>query len=118
MKITIETIPHTSQRYPTVGDYTLSPEGTIEIKVSVCADWRYEALVAVHELVEALLCIERGIPFDAIDRWDMGVRDADPGANPAAPYHLEHQAAETIERILANELGVSWAIYENYLESL
>jgi hypothetical protein len=118
MNVTIKTIPHESQRYPTVGDYLLSPEGSIEIRVSNMGDWRFEALVAVHELVEALLCLERGIDFSAIDRWDMGTRDPDPGANPAAPYHLEHQTAETFERILANELGVSWAIYERYLEGL
>lgn len=71
MKITIETIPYDQQRYPTVGDWTFDKEGNLLIRVSGMGDWRKEALVAVHELVEVLICKQRGITQEQVDKFDM-----------------------------------------------
>jgi hypothetical protein len=35
----------------------------------------------------------------------------EPGDDPAAPYHFEHQAAETAEHALAQALRVNWRSY-------
>ena len=56
MKITIETIPHNTHRYPTIGDWQFLPakegELNLSIKVSDMGDWKLESLIALHELVE------------------------------------------------------------------
>lgn len=131
MKIIIETIPHGEQRYPTVGDWIVSPDGgaiidaTVRIAVSRMGDWRYEALVAVHEVVEAILCLDRGITQDAVDEFDTQFEmarepgdDSEPGDSPAAPYQREHGFATSVERLLAAELRVDWAAYEQTVNAL
>ncbi len=59
-----------------------------------------------------LLCMERGISFKAIDRFDMQFKgEGEPGDDPRAPYYRQHQVASGIERLLAAELGVDWVTY-------
>ena len=71
MKINIETIPHGDQRYPTVGDYWDDENGVMQVRVSDMKDWRYEALVVIHELVEMFLTKHRGIPEHEISEFDI-----------------------------------------------
>ena len=125
MKIIIETIPNREQRYHTSGDWYVDPDGTIQIRVSELSDWRREALIAVHELWEGLICKHRGITQDAVDAFDMEFeanRDAEdesePGDQPDAPYRREHCSVSGVERILASELDVQWKDYEEEILSL
>ena len=139
MKITIETIAHSEQRYPTVGDWFFTedwhrPTGTemgpkslwqpmehLHIRVSSTGDWRHEALVAVHELVEVLLCKHAGVSQEVVDRFNIdfekaraeGLREkgVELGDAPEAPYRTQHCVATGIERILAANLGVNWTDY-------
>ena len=142
MNIQIVTIEHRHQRYNTCGDWQFIKSGDdphdhkrLEIKVSHLGDWRMEALVAIHELVEALLCKDRGISEEAVTAFDVeyekyrerNIREAEsvgdgaavrvietqePGDHPAAPYHSEHIFANAIERRVAEELGVNLGEYE------
>lgn len=158
MKILITTIPHDTQRYPTAGDWfsdyqhscpvcstcVCSPsrdeevcpkcsqpmnyEERIHIHVSQLPDWRLAALVAVHELIEVLLCKQAGITVDQVDAFDIEFEKAraagtipnycEPGDDPAAPYQKQHAIATGVERIVAAELGVKWQEYEKALEAL
>ena len=125
MKITIETIPNDQQRYPTVGDWFFDLKGDLVIKVSQMGDWRYEALVAVHELVEVLLCKHQGVSQEAVDKFDMSFEKNrgdqcldEPGDHPEAPYVKQHCIATAVERLLAAELGVMWKEYDNTIQSL
>lgn len=126
MKIEIQTVPHGEQRYPTVGDYWADAGGTEQIRVSEMHDWRYVILVAVHELIEMMLTRHRGISEDAIGSFDMdferrreqGLVTGEPGDHPAAPYRREHFFATNVERLLAAEIGVDWAVYERYVDTL
>src|SRR5690242_9026174 len=115
MKIVIETIPHEQQRYPTCGDYWLDPDGTLQIRVSKLPSPDQEHLIAVHELVEAILVGAAGIPFSAVDRFDKlfeAEREsgkhgtAEPGDDPRAPYRNAHCVATGIERLVAGCLRV------------
>lgn len=130
MKIVIETIPHQAQRYPTVGDWyyktesELTPQGGItqevlHIKVSELGDWRYNALVAVHELLEVLACQQDNVTQEEVDKFDMNFEanrkpddDREPGDCPDAPYQKQHCLATAGERMLAVALGVKWGEYE------
>jgi hypothetical protein len=123
-KILIEFIPHNSQRYETVGDWYYK-KGILHIKVSMMSDWRYEVLVAIHELAEVLLCRHRGITAAAVDQFDKDFEAKrqpgnvdEPGDDAKAPYRKEHFFATNIERLLAAELGVDWATYDKEVVNL
>lgn len=113
MKIEIESIPQSKQRYATLGDYWRAADGALYIKVQEFADWRYEFLIALHELVEEALTHQRGIQEPDIMAFDTAHLDSDdPGMLPDAPYHKEHVYATGVEMAMAAMLGVDWAEYE------
>jgi hypothetical protein len=121
MKISILTQPHTLQRYNTVGDwFTDRNTGQVRILVSELGSWRYELLVAVHELIEAFLCMHDEVAEESVTQFDklFVVRDSEPGDSPNAPYQKQHCLATGIERILAACLGVKWIYYEDAIEKL
>lgn len=116
---TIRTVKHEDQRYDTAGYWMLMPSGEVLVRVSRMKDWRYEALVGVHELVEALLCRYNGITTKQADEFDMTFKgEGEPGDDPACPYRKEHFFATSIERLLAAELGVDWAEYDKAVAAL
>lgn len=119
--IRIKTIPHNLERYPTVGDY-FEKYGIIHIKVSDLKDWRYEFLIALHELIEAMLCKKRNISWDSVTEFDLQFEkeglDGEPGDDPRAPYRKEHFFATNIEALTADQLGVDWAAYEEACNKL
>lgn len=124
MKIIIETIPHEQQAYPTVGDWRYDPDGTLRIKVSEMSDWRHEACVAVHELVEVLMCKQAGVTVEMVDKFDKDFEAhrhpdsvEEPGDSMDAPYRLQHGIASGIERVLGAELGVDWNKYADEVEA-
>lgn len=122
MRIVIETIPHSAQRYPTVGDYWRDEEGTFQVRVSKMGVPDFEFLVALHELVEMWLCHSGHVPFDAIDEFDKGWESTEgylePGDDPEAPYWYEHQMACAFERFAAALLYVNWRAYEQTVDDL
>lgn len=154
MKIVIETIPHEKQRYPTVGDWVcekewpagemptggkvISQQEVLRIKVSDLGDWRKEALIAVHELIEVLICKHDGVSQEAVDKFDFEFEEKrkvglecspddaetarletlEPGDDNDAPYRRQHCIATGIERLLAAELDVSWKEYEDAIYQL
>ena len=121
MKITIETIPHGEQRIPgQVGDWTMDNREVI-IRVSTLGNWRYEAAVAVHEMIEVLLCINSGVREEDVDAFDMLFADVgtgEPGDAPTAPYQQMHCFATAVERMLIAAFGVPWADYDAAVEAL
>jgi len=124
LNVEIRTIDHGAQRYPTVGDWYYDGEKLV-ILVSDLGDWKKEALVAVHELIEVLLCGARGITQEQVDQFDQkfeASRQAgnvdEPGDDPKAPYRKEHFFATNIERLLCTEFGLVWADYNQQIEDL
>lgn len=136
--ILIESIEHKDQRYETVGDWYDKEIGimgnssvpTTIIRVSKMSDINYEILVAIHELVEKVLCDKSGITQQQVDEFDIQYNydykssdidkdmDLEPGNDPRAPYHRQHKIADIIERLMAIELGVDWEKYNNEVNSL
>ena len=117
MKITIEFIPHLEQRYNTCGDWSFDADGNLNIKVSNMATTNGPLLVAIHELIEALLCDHAGITPKQVDEFDIGYKDLDveAGDDPLAPYSMQHCIATGVERLMAPLLGVEWKPYEDEL---
>lgn len=124
MNIKIEIIPHEQHRYTTVGDWFFDAAGDLTIRVSKLSDWRREVLVAIHELVEVVLCKHDGVTQEQVDKFDMedfsyeDHPDEEPGDSLDAPYMRQHCIATGIERILAAELFVPWKNYEDELNAL
>jgi hypothetical protein len=110
----VRTVPHATQRYDTVGDYQERDRGRlIAFTISTMPDWRSEAAVAVHEIVEFILVTRARIKLEVIDDWDMDHPDAEePGDVPDCPYGLQHRFAENIERLVVAQLGLTWAQHE------
>ena len=118
MKITIESIPHKRQRYDTVGDW-LWFEHDLYVYVSEELPRQEQYLIAVHELVEALLCQANGVTQEDVDKFDVEYQgDGESGASFKAPYRNEHSAAEGIERLFAALLHVDWPSYSMRVDSL
>ena len=125
MTISIKTIPHRHQRYETIGDWFTDRNGNLQIRVSAMSDWRYEFLVALHELVEWALCRQDGVSQHQVDVFDRRFEKErlpgnydEPGDAPKAPYQTQHCIATGVERIAAACLGVCWSKYEAELNSL
>lgn len=128
MNINFRTIPHKEQRYDTAGDWWYDEHGTLQVRVSQMSDWRYEALVLVHELVEVFICKQDGITQQQVDEFDMEFENrrsksitndfSEPGDHRFAPYQKQHCFATGVERILAACLGCKWSDYETEINSL
>jgi hypothetical protein len=130
-KIEIEFIPHAEQRYDTCGDWTgewgpKADQKTLRIRVSRLGSPREMFLIAIHELVEALLCEAAGVTEDEVDEWDRGYPERpdyadsplEPGDHRVAPYNRQHRIATGIEVLLAAEMDVDWTEYERHLNAL
>jgi hypothetical protein len=88
------------------GDYWTDPDGSLQIRVSQYADPRDARDVAIHELLEAWRCAERGVSFTEIDQFDLDHTDhPDPGLLTAAPYHREHIQSMGVEYLIAQQDG-------------
>lgn len=128
-KITIEFIEHKDQRYPTVGDWIINPDGSVTVFVSKMSDWHYELAIAIHEVVELFDCIQRGISQETVDQFDMafetlrtqhpGIIDhVEPGSMPTAPYHASHELASLVEKQYVLGNGINWDVYEEVINHL
>ena len=113
MRIVIKSIPHKKQRYETIGDWIVKNGELKEIRVSKAKDDNIEFLIAVHEFIEAWLCLKRGITQKEVDNFDIQFEFSrkkgdisEPGDSPKAPYHKEHQFASAIESAIAKQLGL------------
>ena len=125
MRITIETIHHSEQRYPTAGDWLFDPQGNLIIRVSDLGDWRYNALVGLHELVEVLKCKHDGVSQQEVDAFDKAYEknrpqgdQSEPGDCPLSPYKQQHSLATGLERIMAAALDVDWKTYDEAIMAL
>jgi hypothetical protein len=125
MQIDLEVIPHANQRYETPGDwyYDIAPSiPLLHVRASAMSDHRYEFLILLHEIVEAMLCSTTGVTQREVDEFDTGftgtAEGSEPGDDPEAPYHREHVIASVVERLAAELLSVDWNVYLASLDTL
>ena len=121
MRIIIETIPHSQQKYETAADYERLQNGDLHIVVSDTGDELYNSLIGLHELVEVMAMERRGIPLIASTEFDIPYEKArkegrhsetdEPGDDKDCPYRKEHRLASIVEEIVAHDLGVDWQDY-------
>lgn len=122
MNIVIKVIPESEQRPEVNGaDWFYDGNGDLQVRVSPMSDWRKEALLGIHEAVEAVLCKHNGVSQASVDAFDLEYDkthtfDVDAGDESAAPYVREHCLATAVERILCAELQVNWKDYDDELK--
>lgn len=133
MKIIIESIPHSQQRYPTCGDWYYDDDGTLRIKVSEEMGEDSGFLVALHELIECKTAMKRGITVQQVDDFDIAYEKAhrkggtldgerldesEPGDDPACPVFVEHGVATGIESVCCALMGIPWSVHNANVEAL
>lgn len=123
MNIIVETVPHSSQRYSTCGDWQFTGPNDVLVSVSDMKNWKYELLVAFHEIIEVYLCRDRKISQKEVDEFDKDFEerrmdDSEPGNSEYAPYHKEHVFATKLEKMFAKELKVDWKKYDKTVNEL
>jgi hypothetical protein len=117
--IEVKEIEHSSQRYDTYGDWQFDADGRLNIKVSKTRNEWDSYLLAIHEIIEAVLCRYAGITEEEVDKWDLDhPYSDDPGAISGCPYASQHSIAFAVEKMLADKIKRNWREYEKELESL
>jgi hypothetical protein len=116
----IKTIPHDEQKYATLGDYWMDPNGDIQVRVSFIGHEIYENAIILHEMTEITLMLARNIPLEESTRFDLEFEangsPGEPGDDLHCPYYREHQTATLVERQFIHENGLDWKEYERYQE--
>lgn len=124
MDILIRVIDNGQHRHPFTGaDWFWDNDGNLQVRVSKLSDWRYEALLGIHEAVEAIMCKHNNVTQESVDVFDTWydqthASDLNAGDDPNAPYRREHCFATAIERVLCAELNVNWKQYDDELAAI
>jgi hypothetical protein len=123
-RVTIKVVPHKEQRCPITAQWSYTNDGTIEITISRMGDVRYEMLLALHELSEAITStFVPGMDDATTDKFDdaflqrrregkLPPEGEEPGFAPDCPYGPQHHVATGTELTHAPWLGVNWEEYE------
>ncbi len=112
-RIIIETVtpeemrPPYNEPGPMCGDWYSASDGVLMIKVTADVLSREGFLYALHELIEAMLCMQHGVPQEAVDAFDAKFTGTgEPGDDPRSPYRDQHRFSMLIEHLVARELGL------------
>ena len=108
-----------------VGDW-IEQNGALYVKVGNMNSVASELAVALHELVEALLCVRDGVPEWDVSEYDRkwNEREAageklaeEPGNEMDAPYHKQHESALFVERAVCSAFGLPWSQHEENIDA-
>jgi len=118
MNIRILSTPQEKIRASQMGDWWLFNDDTYVVHVLETLTPEAQLAVAIHELVEAVLCRKHGVREDQVCSFDehyeaerqegKHAEDDEPGDHSLAPYRKEHQDATFVERAVCHALGISW----------
>lgn len=122
----LTTIPHNWQDYKTVGNYGYA-NGTFLIFASEMKDWKYSAMILLHELVELISVRANSISLKFCDQFDfmyekeraMGYHGSnEPGDDPRCPYRKHHNISNYIERLVSEHIGIDFCKYSDEVNQL
>ena len=104
-------------RYRTVGDWYWDNKGDLYIDVADTTCWRSNLCIAIHELVEAKMCVLDKVSQDQVDKWDKEhYRSKEPGDMLFCPYRKQHKWATVVEVLVATLLLLDWPQHEKNCE--
>lgn len=125
--IVVDFIPHNQQRYNTVGDWQFEAPNSVRgkvlhVRVSQTGNDKANAAIAIHEIIEALLCLFQGVSFADVDSYDFhneGTAGTDClSDNPKSPYFSQHNDALAIEYLFSRLLDLDWREYDELIQAL
>lgn len=119
MRFEAKTVDSALLRYITCGDWRFLTDTHVQITVPEYGARHDNAfLVALHELVEAWICRNKGITEQQVTCWDVeNPHLEEPGDHPSAPYSLPHRIAMIVEKIVAEALEVDWDEHQKWVEA-
>jgi hypothetical protein len=113
---TLQVIPRSHCRNQQLGDWQVSPTGSITVSAAAMDSLESETLIQIHELIESILCVKAGITDAQVTAWDEAHQDHDePGSLRGCPYRKQHATAMEVERIVCVAMGIRWADHEKLL---
>lgn len=114
MNIKITFIPHKEHRFTTIGFWYVE-KNTLHIEISKEICWENRVAVLFHELIEAAICISKGITTEQCDEFDelfeleyaMGKwpKSVEAGFDKRCPYRKGHIWGSRFERLVIFLLG-------------
>lgn len=116
MKIKIQFIPHKKHIHTTIGYWSVRNDVlTIQISQELC--WENKIVVLFHELIEAAMCINKGITTEECDAFDdlfeqeytegKWPKSVEAGFDPRCPYRKGHIWGTRFERLVIFLLGAN-----------
>lgn len=121
--IVIKQLEREQLRFTTAGDWMMHEDGSFEIHLLKMDDWRYSAIVLIHELTEIFICWRLGITAQEADDFDRvwedelkkGIQnlEKEAGFDKRCPYRKGHVWGARMERLFCFILGVNWNKYCN-----
>ena len=118
LKIKIDFISQSKQRYDTVGDYFFK-KGILHFRITKTGNQVYDRILLMHEMIEQFLTQFKGVTDKEVDEFDFDFKGkGEPGDDPKCPYRNEHSIATAVERIICGHLGICWKTYDDYVGKL
>lgn len=127
-EISIKIIPIKEQPFTTLGHWFEKEDNSFCILLTEMKDWRYVALVFIHEFTELFICWKEGITTDMADNFDSlweselkkGLHkiEQEAGFDKRCPYRKGHVWGVRMERLFSWLLGVKWSKYVSYCNEL
>lgn len=121
MNIEIEFIPHKQHRFTTIG-YWFVQDGTLYIQVSNEISWQNKIATVFHELIEAGICISKGITTEECDAFDAQFEEeykrkkwdinTEAGLDKRCPYRKGHIWGNRLEWLVMFLLGADKKIHD------
>lgn len=126
MKIKFQRMEMGQMPFLTVGYWKFDQpknKGTLYIQVIKLRDWRFEAAVWGHEIIEAFYCWLLGITTEQADEFDAMYergyndgsisKDKEAGHDRRCPYHWGHMMGVVWEHIWIPLTLASWSKYND-----
>lgn len=127
IKTVIKSVYKESQRYPTLGDYSVE-DGVRTFSITKTGNDLWDDLIFIHEFIEEVLTRNKGIEESQILEYDLEferrlengdlVESEEPGDQSDSPYKEQHNIAEIVERMMLNHLGISFHEYDKSLTKI
>lgn len=117
MKAILKSVDPSLMRYVTTGDWEIAGDQMIITVADYGMQENSAFLVALHELVESFLCKNAGIAEEDVSRFDIENPNLEePGDSPIAPYHKQHNIANSVEKIVCEAIGIDWNQHNDWVQ--
>jgi hypothetical protein len=136
MFITVKFIDAKYMPYTTLGHWTYTTVSpgcfaatfNIMLLVAKMSDWRFEASVLIHELIEILWCIRHKVTTDQCDKFDayyetmykQGLisKTKEQGNDKRCPYHRGHVWGNFFSWLFEWVVGIDKQVYRREADLL